>query len=109
LVLAGLLAGVGGPSRLHFVGSDGQPFRLRPPAVDLVPNSLVALLPIPENAVPLGAPPRLDLFAPRLDPHTDLVSYQHGFTIGDAVANTLIFAGGAALLGTIIADWAKHH
>ena len=32
-----------------------------------------------------------------------------GIPLPDAVVNTLLFAGGAALLGTVIAGFAKHH
>jgi hypothetical protein len=88
------------PSPWRLLDEAGQPFALRPPEVDLAPETIVEAT--------VKRPTRLDLFAPRVPEYSDAPFRRDGIPVNDKVTNVLLFTGGAVLLGTILADWAKH-
>src|SRR5438552_3804684 len=93
LALAAWLGGWGSAATTyHILDDDGQPFRLRPPQLDLAPPPIPAgLLLVPPLRESEGVPPI------------------NGTPIPDAVANTIILVGGAALLTSVVLGILKHH
>src|SRR5262245_44552267 len=79
----------------HFLDESGNPLALRAPVVDLsAPN-------------PAG---RALFFQPLELSGVDRPQFaQQGIPLPDNVANALILTGGAVLLGTVIADFLRHH
>jgi len=88
---------------LHLVGEDGKPFALRPPQVDMTPSMVVnaaATVPVQLN--------RPDLFLKRDLSPTEGIPPINGAPMNDTLATSLILVGGAALLTSIVLDWAHH-
>jgi len=88
---------------LHLVGDDGKPFELRPPQMELTPAIVVnaaATVPVQLN--------RPDLFLKRDPSPTEGIPPVNGTPMNDTLATSLILAGGAALLTSIVLDWVHH-
>ena len=84
----------GGSLPYRFVNDNGEPFALRQPVVDLTPAHL------PAGLLLLPTPPPLRSTSEGIPP-------MEGIAMPDAVINTVLLVGGAALLTSVVLNFLK--
>jgi hypothetical protein len=89
------IRGYASPRVHRILNDDGKPFELRPPSIDLTPPDAV------RRAIFFDPLPLRGVDRP--------VYVEQGIPLPDAVTNAILFAGGAALLGSVIAGFVNHH
>ena len=92
LALAAWLAT--GATTYRFLDDNGEPFALRAPSVDLTPSQIPA-------GILLLPPP------PPLRDTSDGIPPMEGIALPDAVVNTALLVGGAALLTSVVLKFLK--